>query len=1382
MPYEALTDTPFIRRLNANDSPSQMALVKQRSSLNARIMQDLAPQPRFEDFVQHRFEQHFNLTPAAQVHSVFVQSHAPRPESPTSEPTTLEETLDLKAPLPTVLDAVVQRIVTGQASTHASGDPAFLRASEDGGEPQPIPELTGKAFDEFVDNLAASLASHYTTFMQRYWDEQRATDARSRRQRVVDSRIEQLRNEVALLKNDGLLTTAGEALFETVARLPDALARRALKAYKPCVYGLALKGKDAVNPALHGAFILTARDPRDAEVGWETDTSAPPQVRPVDPSSNLGLVLLCSPGNGLEAFDSLASLDRELHQRLNHPVQFTQLSALMTQEHQPHALALHHEAKTSGQFEYVEWLDSPFSHSLEDQCLKLHEDFATAVARYQTHTAQTESARLAESLDRVTDLVRALDTERVLVARIQKRAQAQLNIFLDGATDADKQAWRTAMLSYCDGLKGLPESEGLPSLAQFSDKTVMRAYSRAQLSALIEAQWGVQADPDEIQVHTRAPEVPLAPFVPGAPAPAPRESGAPLYTYRQRSLSELALENVGGLDFNFTHFSHLTDKKKQAYTALSVDQVKDLVRTANIGNRYDVFLKDRLITSPEAIARKSHFARYLALQVRMDAIEAKIAGDFLPDHAGRGFNWVQVVLDEPVDSDRRQTVEAHRIMVQSLMLRGARVRGVWLFRTTSSAVASTVVYTPQAPGGRMFHEYHDERLLKDFVFSSSWRDYLVSRVELAQRPRIRGILRGRGSATMVHMPRIADNLFEEAYEAQASFAINDAAAQSTTTGETDLSTAISVGTAAFDLITLVLPIKIMVPIGLARSLFSVFRAVDAATLGDRAESAHHLVRALGEFTGALIDGAVAGLTGARASVPGESGLNPLMALKKNPADVQALDGWEGKGIYYKAVGTEGNRQYFLNEHNRWFSILDEGGEKAWRLRDVRKPHRYHHDPIRQGANGRWEVGSHPGRGLRGGLSPIEALRTLYPNLSESQARLVFESFNFPRGRELELQLSVVHHLGAGTLPDTFYQYLRVTPQRFSLRVRGGEIPGLPLTSIEPVPGPSQVRRARPAYERIADWGRFIDADEMLLKDADYGVYQRVGGDPALRGTEYLKIDERYFPILPDGVARPAQAATVLMHDPDIAIRTYDQFETMLRTDPNSQPRAATFARADGRWINDIALPFQKTLAAYVSDAWPMLSVSSQADVARSLFNNVNRHNLSFLGVATLQRVLRHWRRERTLIEAKLADPLLMLPVTPRSVSGDWSLHRQPGRYTQLTFRTDQVRGLLQDAVAHGSQEALKALMADVLARNRYQLIPSYDQVGELLFKNPAHETVYWMQVRSAFGHAVGSRASQAAPRASLMTAQARSAPLVPLIGGIQLSFEGRAPLIYVIRI
>ena len=432
---------------------------------------------------------------------------------------------------------------------------------------------------------------------------------------------------------------------------------------------------------------------------------------------------------------------------------------------------------------------------------------------------------------------------------------------------------------------------------------------------LLETQFGLHDDPDTIVIHTKEPRVPTAPFVPGAPGPGIRESGAPLYHQRKRSLTELALENVGGLDLNFTHFSRLTDPTGVPYTALNAGQVKDLVRTANVGNSYEALLKDRLVTSADALALRSNFSRYLAQQVRLDALEAKIAGDFQPDRAHRGFNWVRVVLDQPEDTNRRETVEGHRILVQGLKLRGERVRGVWLFRTASAGVQSTVMYAPQAPEGRVFHQFSGDQLFSGFIFNSSWRDYLVGRVELAQQKRIRSILHGRGAYTMAQMPRIADNLFDEAYEVEANFAINNAAAQSTTTGETDIETATTLATVALDIATLVLPVWVMLPIGLARSLFSVFSAVDAASLGDRDEAAHYLVRALGEFTGALVDGVIGVHAGApRPGLPFR-GLNPQMGLKKMPDGLLELPGWKGKGIYYKPSGTGGPRQYFLNERN-----------------------------------------------------------------------------------------------------------------------------------------------------------------------------------------------------------------------------------------------------------------------------------------------------------------------------------------------------------------------------------------------------------------------------------------------------------------------------------
>lgn len=140
-------------------------------------------------------------------------------------------------------------------------------------------------------------------------------------------------------------------------------------------------------------------------------------------------------------------------------------------------------------------------------------------------------------------------------------------------------------------------------------------------------------------------------------------------------MTELALENVGGLDLNFTGFSRMTlkveggDKPDEAlrpediqaaktaetFDDLSLEQVKELVRRLNVAQGYDAFLKDALITFPQASVRKRAYVRIMERQLRLDAIEARINGDFYPDRLARGFNWVQAVLDGPVDDDQRGT-------------------------------------------------------------------------------------------------------------------------------------------------------------------------------------------------------------------------------------------------------------------------------------------------------------------------------------------------------------------------------------------------------------------------------------------------------------------------------------------------------------------------------------------------------------------------------------------------------------------------------------------------------------------------------------------------------------------------------------------------------
>ena len=1445
---EYVAPSPLNEQLNTRDSAGQASLRQQLADLDVQVTEGFQTQPVFHGFVQHHFDQDFaELTSSLDLRHSYIQSRE-------KTPTTSSGTDDAQSPslMPSLMDAVVQRIVSGEAASYASRQTDFYHVPKAGGATERYAALKAQAFDGFLDRLADGLLVQYPLYLQRYWDAPLSpTDNRTHKQWLEEVRLTHLKTEFELLRGDELLSPAAQTLFDKLLRYPDAAARQALRGYRPCVFGLALKQGEAPAIQMHGAFILTSRDPQDSQAGWESDARAP-AVRSIEPTASVGRVLLFSPLQGFEEFDSLASLDRELHRRLGHGVEFASLLEMIADDDHERVLALHRVAPVCDQVVYLEHLDSPFTFGIESQCRLIQQNVASTIAHYQAMGIHADMANLPGALDRVTDLRRAFTIDAVLQARNKKRTQARLRAFLAGASLVDKEAWASAFTLYSQTLANLPDSEGLPSFSQFSDRRTLLAYSNRQLRVALESEHGLTVNPDDILVTTREPDVPPVTYAPGAPGSTISEPGGAQRRYRSRTLTELALENVGGLDFNFSNYSTLNVKAASsatsnrstlapninpaaglpAYDGLTIEQVKDMVRSLNVGQHYQDFLKEKLITSAAALLRKQTFAQLMAQQLRLDAIEAKINGDFLPDRLARGFNWVSVVLDHPVDDDQRAQVEGHRIIVQHLELRGQRVRGVLLFCTSTSGSGTIVVYTPQAPDGRVFREYPRERLMSDFIHNSQWREYLVGRVELASQPHVRASVQGRGDVSMVSLVRIAGNVLEEGYEIEASFAINDAAAQMTTTGQTDIETGLAVADIALDVVTMVLPIRVTLPIGLARSLFALFNAVEAAKIADRDGVAHHVVRALGEFTGAVVDGAVGmGLAGATPkAVPklasGARKLNPEMALAKKPQALSPLPGWEEKGIYYKLSPVDGVKQYFLNDGQQWYSILDEGFEEAWRVRDARKPVQHHYAPIRRDSAGQWEIGTHPDAPALGGFTPERALRDLYPFLDEFQARRVFESFAFPRGREIEFGLSLVHYLRIGGTLGIFDTYLVVSPERLGMRLRGLDwangwnggglvdpaarpiavepapgpsrprpaepVPGPSRPRpAEPVPGPSQPvvtpsRPARPASEQFVDWGQILDPSHVQLQNPQLGIYRRVGGDPQWIGRDYVKIDERYFPVLPSGAA--INTGVVLMHDPQMPTNNFVAFQRMLSTDLYRQPRLATFEPSLSRWLHSIELPFVKSLVAYVADAFPTFTSTSQVQVANVLFNLGNPSGLTVWGIAALQRTLQGWRSLSAQAMPVLGDPLSMLPLT-RKTAGVWRLETFPDLYHRLNFSTRNIPLLMHEALVSGNEGALRALMVERLVGSRYEMVAGFNQPSELMFRRAGSDQLFWMSLRRAWGERVEGP-SGVAPRIDLMDPATRALVsqaqannhFVSLIGGIHQSAVGAQPGIFVFRI
>jgi hypothetical protein len=1306
----------FRRLLSSGESMHQVMQRERLAALNREIAEKFERQPTFHEFVQRELRQAFSeLAQDSDPSKIFIR---------TSTPSGLSSTAPL---LPNILEAVVRRIVEQQPADYASRQARFERCTTGGDATETVSEITAAQFDRFLDQLANGLVNRYASYLQGFWATAVSlTDTRSRKQWLIDQRAGHLRLEAELLKADGLLSDGGYALLTKVLRYRDAPARRKnLLGYCPCVYSVALAGEGAApHLALHGALVMTARDP-DHAVVWEDAQAPEPSVRSLKSDADVGSVVLFTPTQGLECFASLALLDQELHRRLRVSSEFSGLLMLIAQNDQTRATGRHLAAKTEGGFLYGELNGSAFAESVEAQCTCLHRDFSAQVELYRNRGVSSRMGDLPASLDRVTDLRQAFGLDSVLLARELKRVAKALSDFLEPALQVDREAWGRAVERYRTALSELPEWAALPSLLQFGDTATLQAYSNEQLRMALDAEYGLDVNPDHILVHTSQLRKPVGSYVPGA---SPLVPEGQRYLTRKRTLTQLALENVGGIDLNFVNFSRLTDLQDRAYSALTTAQVKDLVRTVNIGGRYPDFLKHRLLTSPEALLQKTSYARIAALQMRVDALEAKIAGDFLPDRLDRGFQWVNSVLNHPQDTSDRAEVEGHRVLVRGLMIRGVRVRGVMVFSTASESVGSLVAYMPQAPSGRVFYEFADSaELARQLIDHSSWHEYLVNRVSLEDQAVIRRTLRGGVRGEMVHLPRISENVLMEAYELEASAAINMAAHRTTSTHETNIDTTFTLIEASLDVITLVLPVKVTMVIGMARSIFSIVRAIQAAEAGDRERAAHNFVRAFAELVGAAVDGFVGSASVSAGAVSKKTGLSSNMALSKKPSGLTPLPGWELHGIFSQPPGEGGFARHFLRDKEHWYSIKYDPDAEVWRVRDARKPFAYHHAPLRRDASGHWEVAS-PRIGLKGGYPAEQTLMNAFPYLTRTGARRILDAFSFPPGRVLELELELAREMSLWSdIPGRFHPYLNQPLDHVRLRMSGYE----PIDPSAAVAGPSRVpvlppvRLAlQPGFQPVwTEWGKTIPASQIAPNPSR--AYTFTVSDPSagLRG-DVIAIGQHYYSVLPKGENCPDTLAH--LYDPSQPPLNVASFNDPLTFDFKRQPRIAHYDQVTGRWQVDENPMLWGEANRLLVGAFHAIAHRARRKLTEAVFNHFNPGGeVTSGGLTAFLGALNTWR---SVLNSGM-DPLQFLSASPRNAAGKIRLDVNSTEFLQINFGISEFKRLGLTVTASMDAAAIRGVMRKLVTSIGYQLIGNGGPGPELLFRWSPTGAVYCLSLQ-----------------------------------------------------
>lgn len=1279
---------------------TQVRLLDTLTRLDGELRTLLAGQPSFDSMAQEAWAMTFSRAPL--MSQCFVWRELKELGDSVNE---LREVMQA----PRVTDELHERMRLGRPQTYAATATQLLDT-----QGEAIADLDMAAFENFINRLGGDAAGHYRQALDRYWSAPRApSSAQTRQARLLEIRREQLQAEVDLLYADETLAAPNKSLAEQVLMYPSAAVRKALPvSLRPALYEVALQVGERRMPVA-GAFIITERDGNAVkDISGVYSIAQTTVASDLAPEADTGAALLYSPGRGLEEFDSLKALDEALKRRWQAASEFEFVFQSLARADVARVQALAAPA-----LRYRELAEDVFEQTW--QTLRATQLANLSHALEQAHS--DPDADWEQALTQAVAMEHTLQGRDVLAAREQKRLAKGLAGWLKGASAEDRDQWLNAVADYREQVQGT-ELQGLPSLAQFGDRALLLAYARQEVMPYVQLHYGVQIDPDKVLITTtKAYQTgPLIP--PGASAYSTAMSldrTGPTLTlvHNTRSLTALLLENVGALDIDYALTARISGDAK----GLSSAEVKDIVRALNIGQSYERFLRERLLHGPQAQADQERFAALMAAQLRVDLLEAKISGAFAHDRQARGFGWVNSVLEHPVDDDRRLAVEGHRIQVQQLLVQGATLLDVLVFAPTAvQSVPSLVIYTPQAPGGVRFREYESRAALVAGLLSDSHlRDYFVSRAALTARPEVARLLQRGVRGTELALQPIKGDFLHQAYAAQVERLLADVDAQSTTTGESDRDTSLDVLEAVLDVVSSALPLKILAPLALGRSLLAVWNGIDALRREQYEEAQGQFLRVITHFADLASDAAQPPTGRVRRPTV----LNPQFAVGKKPEPLTL----RSDGVYENLPAQGGFARYFIEDAGRWFQLQRD--DLTWRLVDMRRPGAYYKRPVARQADGTWRYADAPG--LKGGgksfIAPTR-LQVAFPRFSLKEARVYLDQFRFPEARQRRMELDLAEDLirTRGTLPDWAKPYFHghVSQPQPSTSAGPSKRPALPAVVTPP-------KRPRPdTGQDWTTWGQVLEGRDLnRVSDLEtampvYRVVSKDGIYPA------IEIDGSYYEILPDGPS--PRAGSVFLKPPSWAGDDLQGVWQKVALDPSDQPRLVTFKAGVG-W--KVALPlFHKPLHRFIDDLYPNLTTQSLWVLAERLFQVADAESVGELTATRLLNTsytLHAWRAKTAAPVASMSDPLTLL-AEARLLSGrthSISSESRLDTFRRLNFRLDE-----EDIKAQGYLPMGDIGFTDrILSRNGYQLQAGVTDLNMMMFTRPGSQTVYLMLFRDIIG-------------------------------------------------
>ncbi|MGY2262185.1 hypothetical protein [Pseudomonas sp. SDO55104_S430] len=297
-------------------------------------------------------------------------------------------------------------------------------------------------------------------------------------------------------------------------------------------------------------------------------------------------------------------------------------------------------------------------------------------------------------------------------------------------------------------------------------------------------------------------------------------------------------------------------------------------------------------------------------------------------------------------------------------------------------------------------------------------------------------------------------------------------------------------------------------------------------------------------------------------------------------------------------------------------------------------------------------------------------------------------------------------------------------------------------------GPSASKRPRVDESADSSSGEAARVSDQLAQhlaplDLSAAQWRNWGSSTRPLASESLEINGLHYPLVPNG--SPQSHSIAYLQHPRFSPARYEAFEQMLHDEPTLQPRWAL--KRDGQWqVLEDRFPFNRPLTGYVANSYRDLSQTSLTTVARSLFNRANHSEvIDSRGLAVLKQTLRNWadNTSASIPRLELADPLLMLPIIPRTRSANnvWMTLLPAdanAALRRLDFTPEGFAAQWNNFVIDPSNYNLKQLLIAVLVRNGYDVFPmSSDHRGPtLVFTRANHDRVFFLKLGNVNGETI----------------------------------------------